>query len=154
MKKQKNLNTLGEVDVIYKYHSSLDDRPKLLSVVDTLEVLKDIYIENKLAIQEQFLVIYLNRSNVVIGWTNMFLGAIGGVSIDTRLIISAGLKLMASGVIISHNHPSGNVTPSKEDDAMTKKLRDAMELLDIKLLDHVIISPQFSYYSYANEGMI
>ncbi len=84
----------------------------------------------------------------------MFLDAIIGVSIDTKLILSAGLKLMASGVIILHNHPSGNVQPSREDDVMTKKLKDALELQDIKLLDHVIISPEFRYYSYANEGMI
>lgn len=154
MLKEKNTLNLGELDVIYRYESSIEDRPKILSSADCLEVLKELYNIDKIGMQEQFIVIYMNRNNRVIGCSNMFLGGISGVVADVRIIVSAALKLLASGVVISHNHPSGNLEPSKEDRQTTVKLRDALELFDIKLLDHVLVSPDFRYFSFTNEGML
>lgn len=154
MKQLNNLNNLGELDVVYKYRSKLSDRPKILNSNDSVTVLKRLFNKDKIGMQEQFVVIYLNRSNHVIGCSNLFIGGIGSMTIETRIIVSLGLKLLASGVIISHNHPSGNLEPSKEDLNITNKIKLALELLDMKLLDHIIVTPDFRFKSFVNEGLL
>lgn len=100
---------------------------------------------------EEFWVAFLNRSNKIIGIKSMSRGGIHGTVVDSRVIFKKALDLMASAIILFHNHPSGNLKPSAQDDAITKQIKDAGKLLDILILDHLIVSDK-SFYSYSDQG--
>ena len=148
-----NLSNLGEFSVEYKYLSNLTDRPHIKSSKDAYEVVKEVFDMKKVGLQEQIVVLYLNNSNIVIGCCKLSIGALTGVVVDIRHILASALKLMATGVIISHNHPSGKMIASEQDKVLTKKLDKALDLIDIKLLDHIIISPFDEYLSLKDEGI-
>ena len=94
-----------------------------------------------------------NRANNVLGSFLVGIGGISGVVVDPKLVFQAALKANASGIILAHNHPSGNRTPSQADIDLTKKVKAAGNFLEIALLDHLIILPE-GYYSLADEGHI
>lgn len=148
-----NLSNLGEFSVEYKYLSNLIDRPHINSSKDAYEVVKEVFDMKKVGLQEQIVVLYLNNSNIVIGCCNLSIGALTGVVVDIRHILASALKLMATAVVISHNHPSGKMIASEQDKVLTKKLEKALDLIDIKLLDHIIISPFDEYLSLKDEGI-
>jgi DNA repair protein RadC len=104
-------------------------------------------------LQEQIVVLYLNNSNIVIGCCNLNIGALTGVVVDIRHILASALKLMATGILLFHNHPSGKMIASEQDKILTNKLEKALDLLDIKLLDHISISPFDEYLSLKDEGI-
>lgn len=102
---------------------------------------------------EEFFCIYLNRSNKVIKAEQLSKGGISGTVTDVRLLMKNAVLLTASGVIVAHNHPSGNLVPSESDSKITRKIKDAGQLLDIQLLDHLIIYDS-EYYSFADNGLL
>lgn len=102
---------------------------------------------------EEFWVMYLNRSNKIIDRYKLSQGGVSGTVIDVRLILKRALELLASGIIICHNHPSGNSAASENDIKITEKLKIASEQMDIKLLDHIIICDG-SYLSFCDEGIL
>ncbi|MFH0757304.1 MAG: DNA repair protein RadC [Bacteroidota bacterium] len=102
---------------------------------------------------EEFWLLMLNRSNKVLGRFKVSQGGLSGTVIDTRIILKKALDNLASSIIVCHNHPSGNNQPSDADVKITEKLKKASEMLEIKLLDHVIIADK-SYFSFADEGLI
>lgn len=102
---------------------------------------------------EEFWVLYLNRANKVITKRRLSQGGVSGTVIDPRLVFKPGLELLASSVILCHNHPSGNLNPSDADIQITRKLKKAGEVLDISVLDHLIICEN-GYFSMADEGTI
>ena len=104
-------------------------------------------------VHEEFWLILLNRANHVITRLAISKGGISGTVVDPRLVFKAAIEHHASGIILCHNHPSGNVKPSSEDINLTKKLRDAGKNLEINVLDHIIIAGA-SFYSFADEGII
>ena len=150
-----NISNLGEVTLNYKYHNpSIKDRPLITNASDAVEVIKLVIDMQRIALQEQFIVIYLNQANKVIGTMNVFSGSIKSTVIDIKLILASGILLMSSGVIVAHNHPSGNLKPSREDLALTKRLSTALQYMEMKLVDHFIITPDDDYLSFANEGLL
>lgn len=96
----------------------------------------------------------LNRSNAVLGIFPVSKGGLSGTVTDVRLIYQAAIKANACGTIICHNHPSGNLNPSESDNKITQKIKEAGNLLDIQLLDHLIITTDGDYFSYADSGLI
>ncbi len=102
---------------------------------------------------EVFAVIFLNRANKIIHFEIISRGGITGTVADPRIILKMALLHGATSLILSHNHPSGNLQPSKADDTITHNIRDAAALVDIKLLDHLIVSEN-GYYSYLDEGVL
>src|SRR5690606_4846657 len=108
---------------------------------DAYTVLLKGFDQNIIALQEQFVVAYLNRANKVLGLYRLATGGISGVVCDPRIILAVAIKIAASSIVMSHNHPSGNLKPSRADEEMTQKMRDGAKLFDIKLLDHLIVSP-------------
>ncbi len=102
---------------------------------------------------EEFWLLMLNRANRVLGKYKVSQGGLSGTVIDTRIILKKALDNLASSIIVCHNHPSGNKQPSDADLKITEKLKKAAEILEIKLLDHVIIADK-SYFSFADEGLI
>jgi DNA repair protein RadC len=150
-----NISNLGEVTLNYKYHNpSIKDRPLITNASDAVEVIKLVIDMQRIALQEQFIVIYLNQANKVIGTMNVFSGSIKSTVIDIKLILASGILLMSSGVIVAHNHPSGNLKPSRDDLALTKRLSTALQYMEMKLVDHFIITPDEDYLSFANEGLL
>lgn len=102
---------------------------------------------------EEFWIIYLNNSNKVIDQFQLSKGGITGTLVDVRLALKKALELGATSIILTHNHPSGNLNPSSSDKQLTQKLKTAGESLDIKVLDHVIVTEK-SYFSFADEGLL
>ena len=103
--------------------------------------------------KEEFWAIYLNQSNRVIRKERLSAGGLTGTLVDVRLIMKAALLCNATGMIIAHNHPSGNEKPSVEDNRITEQVKKAAETLNIRLIDHVIITSN-TYYSYMDNDML
>jgi DNA repair protein RadC len=102
---------------------------------------------------EEFWVLFLNRSNRVIDKMKLSQGGISGTVTDVRIVMKKAVEYLASGIIVCHNHPSGNLNPSESDTRITSKIKEAGNLLDVQLLDHLIISDR-DYYSFADNGLI
>lgn len=102
---------------------------------------------------EEFWIIFLNNSNKVIDQLQLSKGGITGTLVDVRIALRMALELGATSLILSHNHPSGNLNPSEADKKLTQKLQRAGESLDIKTLDHIIVTEK-SYFSFADEGLL
>lgn len=102
---------------------------------------------------EEFYCIYLNRANKIIKTEQVSKGGISGTVTDVRIIFKNAILNTASGIIIAHNHPSGNLNPSESDTRITQKIKDAGNLLDVQLLDHLIIANE-DYYSFADNGLL
>jgi len=102
---------------------------------------------------EEFWVFYLNNSNKVLNKLQLSKGGLTGTVVDSRLLLKKALDLLATGVILCHNHPSGSLSPSSADKRITKKLKIAAESLDIKVLDHLIITEK-AYFSFADENIL
>jgi len=102
---------------------------------------------------EEFWIVLLNRANLIIDTYRISQGGISGTVTDVRLILKAALDRMATQLILCHNHPSGNLQPSKEDINITHKIYEAGKLIDVQLLDHIIVSAT-GYYSLADNGLL
>lgn len=102
---------------------------------------------------EEFWIVFLNNSNTVLHAGQISKGGITGTLVDVRLVLKQSLELGAVGLILTHNHPSGTLRPSEADKQITRKLKVAAEALDIKVLDHIIIT-QKEYFSFADEGLL
>ena len=149
-----NVANLGEVTVGYKYNSSLQNRPKVTDLKVAHNIIMKMMDMDKIGLQEQIVVLYLNQANLVIGSSNAFTGGLTGCVVDIRIIVATALNLMATGVIIAHNHPSSNLKASTQDITLTKKLKTALSYMDINLLDHLIVTPENEYLSMSNEGLL
>lgn len=122
-------------------------------ITDSASVAK--YLQSKISdfSQEVFYVMFFNRNNELIGEEQLFVGGVSSTIIDTKVVYRSALEYNASAIIVSHNHPSGNLRPSMADLNITKQLKAAGEFLDIQVLDHIIVSYR-GYYSFADEGMM
>lgn len=147
------LYKVAEVELSYKSKVRASDRPQITSSKDAYEILLKAWDENKIEFVEQFKVLFLNRANKVLGIYDVSSGGITGTVADPRVIFASALKANCCGIIISHNHPSGNLKPSRQDEDLTQKIKQAGQLLDINLLDHLIVTNE-AYYSFADEGLL
>jgi DNA repair protein RadC len=123
---------------------------KISSSNSVFEVLQPIIGELS---HEEFWILYLNNANKIIEHFQISKGGITGTLVDVRLTLKKALELGATSLILAHNHPSGNLTPSEADKQLTNKLKAASESLDIKILDHLIVTEK-SYFSFADEGIL
>lgn len=135
-----------------KRHGSADMPifPKISSSTDAYRVLKNIYTELG---HEEFWVLLLDNSNKVINKHQISKGGITSTIVDIRIIFKEALLTGAVGMILSHNHPSGTLKPSQVDIKLTEKIKKASEIMDIKLLDHLIVTEK-SYFSFADEQLL
>jgi DNA repair protein RadC len=144
---------VAEVELVYKTKVKPSERPKVGTVKECYELLKKLWNENTIEMQEEFKVLLLNRGNKVIGVYEASSGGLTGTVADPRLILAAAIKSLAVSIILSHNHPSGNLKPSRADEEMTQKIKVAASYHDIRVIDHIIITSE-GYYSFANEGLL
>lgn len=124
--------------------------PKIKSSNDAFRIMQPIIGELP---HEEFWVMLLDNSHKVLEKKNISIGGITGTLVDTRLVFKKAIEAGAVAMLLAHNHPSGNLKPSMQDKALTMKLVEAGKLLDIKVLDHLIITQQ-GFYSFADEGLI
>ncbi|MHA8101872.1 JAB domain-containing protein [Aquirufa nivalisilvae] len=128
------------------------DLGSIRSSVDGYNFLYPLYDLDTIGLTEVFIVVFLNRACRVIGYNIHSVGGITGTVVDIKLIAATALKCACSSILISHNHPSGNLEPSKNDKAETNLLIKALQLFNIEMLDHIILSPEFGkYYSFKDE---
>lgn len=136
---QKNKTDLKQ----FKINSSQDSADFFIKqfgeTIDVFESVKIIFLDNA-----------LNS----IGWMQVSQGGLNQSIIDIRLIFASALNCLATSLILCHNHPSGNKNPSAEDLKITERLKEAGKILNIKVLDHIIIFPDHSYYSFADNAQI
>lgn len=144
---------VAEVELVYKSKVKASERPTIQSSRDAVNVFRILWEDGKMDLMEQFKVLFLNRGNKVIGIYIVSTGGITGTVADPRLIFTAALKSNAVSLILCHNHPSGSLKPSKADEELTQKIMGAGKFLDIKVLDHVILSSE-SYFSFADEEAV
>ena len=127
-----------------------EEKPKINSSKDAFDLLKGDMMDLP---NEEFWVLLVNRANRVIKKKRVSEGGVSGTVADPKIIFKMALEELASGLIVAHNHPSGNLQASQSDIDLTRKLKDAGRFLEIQLLDHIILANQ-KYLSFADEGMI
>jgi len=129
------LYQVAEIELVYKTKVKASERPQIKASADAYKVLKQSWDGNKIEFVEQFKVVLLNRANKVLGIYELSTGGISGTIADIRLIFAAALKSNASSIVLAHNHPSSNTKPSEADIQLTRKIKEAGKLLDIKVIN-------------------
>jgi DNA repair protein RadC len=168
-----NLNTLGKLNVDELTKINGIGQAKAITIIAALELGKRRKIfdinQNKITSSkdvfnlfyhtigdirhEEFWTLYLSRSNKIIDKQKISMGGISGTVVDVKIILKHAIEKLVSSIIIVHNHPSGNINPSDEDKKITEKLKQAAELINITILDHIIIGNN-KYYSFKNNGIL
>lgn len=142
-------------EIRVSYLPSTSKMPGITNSTDALRIFREFIPKETMQLQEHFLAMYLNRANKVLGIYHVSIGGITGTVADIRLILGVALKSAAVSIILSHNHPSGNVKPSSADISLTKRIKEAADLMDINLLDHLILTAtEEAFFSFADEGII
>jgi len=144
-------STLAEIEISYKPKYKASELPKVVTSSDGYACLKDVF--PSLDYREFFYILCLNRNNKVLGYCQISVGGVTGTIADVKIIMQTALKSNACSIILSHNHPSGNLVPSEADKELTKKIKEAGRFLDIPVLDHLILTSE-SYFSFADEGLM
>lgn len=142
---------VGEVELTYKLTTR--NKNKVSSSADAYQILLPTFKAGTIDYKEYFKVLYLNQANQVLGFTQISEGGITETSVDVRVILQAALLTNSVSLILAHNHPSGNLKPSKQDLELTQSIKEAAELMRIRVLDHIILTSE-KYYSFADEGEI
>ena len=145
------LQGVAEVKISYSINIPPSQRRKISGSKDAADIFRHIFpgLEHR----EYFYVMLLTRNNQVLGYYEVSKGGITGTIVDVRLILQAALKSNSSGIILAHCHPSGNLDPSDADLRITRKIKDAAQLMDISVLDHLILT-EHSFTSLADNGML
>jgi len=144
---------IQEVQLSYKTHVKPSERPHVGSSRDAYQIFLKMWNSDTLELCEEFKILLLNRANKVLGIFNLSKGGVSGTVADPKMIFVAALKANASGIILAHNHPSGNLNPSQPDLDLTRKCKEAGKFLEIPVLDHIILTTE-KYYSFADEGIL
>ena len=150
---EKRQYQVAEIQLTYKSDVKPSLRPKISGSKDAYNILAENWDNSKIEFVEQFKVMLLNRANKVLGIFEVSSGGSTGTVADPKLIFAAAIKANACGIILAHNHPSGNLQPSQADNELTRRMKEGGKLLEIQVLDHVIVTID-GYFSFADEGLI
>ncbi len=143
---------VSEVKISYHNRIKLAESPQINNSGDAVQILHANWSDD-LELLETFNILILNRANRVKGIFTVSKGGVSGTVVDAKIVFAAALKAMACGIILAHNHPSGNRYPSEADIKLTSKLKEAGQALDITVIDHLILTTG-DYYSFADEGKL
>lgn len=143
-------------EITVKYSPSIKNNEPIFikSSQDCYTHLRPFFCSDTLEVQEQFLVMYLNHRKKVIGVYRLSKGGITVTVADIRLVLSVALKTLATSIVISHNHPSGNPNPSMADIKVTMKFKQACEIMEIELIDHLVVTQGEEFYSFKDNGIM
>ena len=137
-----------EIDITFKEEKLFDNQVR--SSRDAYHFVRDIIFDG-IEIQEHFVVLYMNQANRITGYYKHSKGTINSTQVDIEIITAVALKTLSKAMVISHNHPSGQLKPSEADRRMTQRLKEACRLFEISVLDHIIATAN-GYYSFADSG--
>lgn len=129
------------------------ERPVFRSSEDASSYMRKLILPEVINYREMFFAVFLNRANRVNGWLKVSEGGMEGTVVDVRMVMKVGLDIGACSIILCHNHPSGNIKPSENDERITRSLKLAGDILNVKVIDHIILG-ESTYYSFADEGNI
>ncbi len=151
----EELNNVSEIDIVYKRkcRCKVSERPMIKTSQDCYEVFLHFWNEDKIELVEEFKILLLNRANRVLQMLPISQGGMTGTVADPRLILAAALKVAAVSIVLCHNHPSACLKPSRADEEITLKIKEAAKYFDIKVLDHIIITSE-GYYSFSDDGLL
>ena len=142
---------IAEIEISYMPKYKASDLPQIKHSGDLYQLLLHSWDKSKLQFVEQFKVVLINRANRILGICTLSTGSASGTIADPKLVFAVALKANANSIVLVHNHPSGNLMPSANDKALTQKMAECGNWLDLKVLDHLIITAE-GYYSFADEG--
>lgn len=144
-------NLIDEITVSYK--TSCSSKVKISNSRDAEKYFRMMWNIDTIELFEEFKVIFLNNASEVLGIYNVSKGGISSTVVEIKHILCIALKTNSTSIVLAHNHPSGNLKPSKNDTALTERLQEACKILDLILTDHVILTAG-CYYSFKDEGLI
>lgn len=139
---------------LYTLKKNQTDFPKMKikSSEDAQKFIRQFYCDD-IEIFESFFLLLLDRANNTIGYAKISQGGIAGTVVDVKIICKYVVESLASGIILAHNHPSGNRLPSTQDVEVTKKIKEAVKILDSEVLDHIILTSD-NFFSFADEHLL
>ena len=145
--------TVAEVQLVYKSKCDITLRPRITKSSECYKILMSTWDPDTIELCEEFKILLLNRANKVLAISTLSQGGTASTIVDPKLLFATALKLKASSLILAHNHPSGELSPSQADISMTNKLIEGGKVLDLPILDHLIVGIN-GYYSFGDEGLI
>lgn len=146
-------NKFPEIKLTYTRKVRADERPKVTCSEDAHELFRANWDDMTINLFEEFKILLLVRNNCCMGIVPISQGGVSGTIADAKLIFVSALKARACGIILGHNHPSGNLKESSTDRNLTKRLVKAGKFLDLPILDHLIITDE-NYTSFADNGLM
>ena len=149
MKEQVN-----EIKISYKDRVTSDKWVKIKGSQSAATFIYDYWDKSTIEVHESFKVLLLNNANKVKGVFELSKGGITGTLADLRVLLAVIVKSLSVAIILTHNHPSGTLKPSSTDKKITDKIKTATALFDVRVLDHIIITPNGDYFSFADDGLI
>lgn len=126
---------------------------KITTSADVNKYIRQFYGDD-INIYESSFLLCLNRANMVNSWVKISQGGLTGTVVDIRIVLKYAIESLSTSIVLVHNHPSGNLEPSKADKEITDKIVNAAKYMDIQLIDHLIICDDNKYFSFADEGLI
>ena len=144
---------VAEVGLTYRNRVPKKDRKQILDSYTAYKVLKDNFSDETIDYRETFKVLYMNLNCQVLGCSTISEGGITNTLADVRMILQGALLTNATGIVLAHNHPSGTLKPSREDDRLTRRIVEAADIMNIRVNDHIILTSE-GFYSYDDEGRI
>ena len=152
--KDLNINLVAELQIKYVPSKARKPYGNVQTSSQAYQIIYPLFNPNTIRLQEQLFVLYLNNAAAVIGYFNCSIGGTDGTCVDIKIILSVALRCMAKSIILAHNHPSGKMIPSMADKKITASLKQAANFHGIELLDHLIVSANKDFYSFADHGII
>lgn len=145
---------VNEITVGYREKRDIHEMQAITSSRDAANVIFKQWDKKTIGLQESFKVLLLNNANKIKGICQLSTGGITGTMVDIRILFAVIIKTLTVNVILVHNHPSGKLIPSEADKQLTEKIKKAAVLFDVKVLDHLIVTPHGAYFSFADEGIL
>ncbi len=145
---------VNEIKISYKEKRQASKSFTITSSKDAAKLFFEHWNSDTISIHESFKVMLLNNSNKVKAIFEVSTGGITGTVVDIRILFAVVLKSLSVGIILAHNHPSGKLKPSKSDIQITSKIKSACDFLDIKILDHLILTPHGEFYSFSDNHIL
>ena len=153
MSKKLDKETLMQVaEVELRYKTRKKTSVVIKGAEDCEKVLRSVWYDD-MEVRERMYAVFLSRRNHVMAVQELSAGGTDATTIDVKILFATAVKMLASGMILAHNHPSGTTDPSIQDRNLTKKVKDCCTLMDMVLLDHIILTTD-SIFSFANEGIL
>ncbi|AWX43646.1 UPF0758 protein [Flagellimonas maritima] len=147
-------HTVNEIQISYREKLGTLQSPSLSNSNEVAQLLFKNWDSNTIGVHETFKILLLNQSNKVKGIYPLSIGGISATLVDMRILFAIVLKTLSVGIILGHNHPSGEMKASEADRQLTRRIQQGAQLFDVKILDHIILAPDGQYYSFADNGIL